>query len=81
MWVLFQELFYQIGYPVYFLHHLYKVTGQEKYLQTAEKLLDFALTLHQNFYTHFLNHKVIFGLGFRIDFDAGDLIFCDEVST
>ncbi|KAK7112592.1 uncharacterized protein [Littorina saxatilis] len=57
------ELFYQLGYPVYYLHHLYRLTKQEKYLRTGEKILDFAMTLHENFYTHFLNHKVAWGAG------------------
>ena len=56
-----QELYYQLGYPVYFLHHLYKVTKQDKYLRTAEKILDFALSCNEGFYSFFLNHKVAWG--------------------
>ncbi|XP_076460039.1 uncharacterized protein LOC143293053 [Babylonia areolata] len=55
------ECFYQLGYPVYFLHHLYQATGQGKYLHTAEKILDFLLTCHDGFYTNFLSHKAAWG--------------------
>nr|KAG5709504.1 hypothetical protein BaRGS_023186 [Batillaria attramentaria] len=58
-----KELYYQLGYPVYFLHHLYTVIGEKKYLEAGEKILDFALSCDESFFSFFLNHKVAYGAG------------------
>ncbi|KAL8582923.1 hypothetical protein ACOMHN_057076 [Nucella lapillus] len=56
-----QELFFQLGYPVYFLHQLYQVTKKDKYLNTADRILQFVQGCHQGFYTNFFHHKVAWG--------------------
>ncbi|KAL8610293.1 hypothetical protein ACOMHN_062025 [Nucella lapillus] len=56
-----QELFFQLGYPVYFLHQLYQVTKEDKYLNTADRILQFVQGCHQGFYTNFFHHKVAWG--------------------
>ncbi|KAK7112593.1 uncharacterized protein [Littorina saxatilis] len=55
------QLFFMLGYPVFFLYYLSQATGEKKYIETAEKILDFLLTCDESFFSFFLSHKCAYG--------------------
>ncbi|KAK3609375.1 hypothetical protein CHS0354_036615 [Potamilus streckersoni] len=55
------QLYFYIGYYVIFMTKLYKVTQERKYIDYAQKVLDFALDCDKSIYTFFLSHKVAYG--------------------
>lgn len=57
------QLHFLLGYPVFFLFFLQQATGEDKYIQTAEKILSFVLKCDESMYTFFLSHKAAFGAG------------------
>lgn len=57
------QLHFLLGYPVFFLYFLRQATGEDKYIQTAEKILSFVLKCDESMYTFFLSHKAAFGAG------------------
>nr|KAG5714763.1 hypothetical protein BaRGS_000251 [Batillaria attramentaria] len=57
------QLYFLLGYPVFYLYYLSQATGDSKFLQTAESILDFLLTCDKSMYSFFLSHKAAFGAG------------------
>ncbi len=55
------QAYFMIGYPLAFLANLYKSTGDNFYLNTAQKYLDFALSCHENIRSFYFSHKVAWG--------------------
>lgn len=55
------QAYFMIGYPIAFLGQLYRATGEEEYLATAQWYLDFALACQGNLRAFHLSHKVAWG--------------------
>lgn len=55
------QAYFMIGYPLAFLASLYRSSGDNFYLNTANKYLDFALSCHDNIRSFYFSHKVGWG--------------------
>ncbi len=55
------QAYFMIGYPLAFFANLYRSTGDNFYLNTANKYLDFALSCHENIRSFYFSHKVAWG--------------------
>jgi len=55
------QCWWSLGYPIAFLSHLYTATGEARYLQTAETILDFASRCHPDLQSNIVAHKVMWG--------------------
>ena len=55
------QCWWSLGYPVAFLAHLYAKTDDARYLQTAERILEFVRRCHPDARHSIIAHKVMWG--------------------
>jgi hypothetical protein len=53
------QCWWSLGYPAAFLAHLHMRTGEAKYLETAERILEFASRCHSDLQNNIIGHKVM----------------------
>ncbi|KAK7507580.1 hypothetical protein BaRGS_00001515 [Batillaria attramentaria] len=56
-----RQLYFMLGYPVFFLYYLAQATGDQKYIKTAEAILDYLLTCDESFFSFSYSHKCAYG--------------------
>jgi len=56
------QLYFMLGYPIAYLTLLFEKTGDVKYLDSAKRYADFALSCHEDFYISNFSHKVAWSL-------------------
>jgi len=57
------QCWWSLGYPVAFLAHLHARSGDPRYLDTAEVILDFVRRCHGDARASIISHKVMWGAG------------------
>ncbi len=55
------QAYFMIGYPIAFLSKLYLATAERRYLETAQRYLDFAMHTKGNITGFHFSHKVMWG--------------------
>lgn len=55
------QCWWSLGYPVAYLANVYNLTGEAKYLASAEKILAFCLRCNENLRHNIVSHKVMWG--------------------
>jgi len=53
------QCWWSLGYPAAVLAHMYMRTGEQRYLDTAEHILQFASRCHQDLRSNIVSHKVM----------------------
>lgn len=55
------QAYFMIGYPLAFLGLLHRQMKASKYLDTAKKYMDFAMSCHDGIFSFYFSHKVAWG--------------------
>lgn len=54
------QLYFFLGYHAIFMTRLFQATGEQRFLDSAKRILDFALTCHESLCTFSFSHKVAY---------------------